>query len=181
MLKYALACHGCTREGLDSFQLVDAIIEDVTPMFLTLFGSEDEARDTLHEVRKHSEAVLNYKPRSGGASEFKPAFSYPRDPVDADSKHTYSSYVKMREYLLLFYVKEHDQPKATLLRIDDSVIEAKVDSFRERGLRWEPKVHAKWLKRNGYHKVAAWEDNPEPYRALLNLIRSTFGPWRSQN
>lgn len=174
LLKFWLACNGCTREGLDRIQLDNAIIKGLTPTYFEEFDSEKEARGALLEFRQHSEAVLNYKIGKDGNAKLKPAFSIPRDPVEADSDQTYTSYIKQREFMISAYVKERNQPNSTLLPIEDDAVEAKVQDSHVRVLRLEPKVYPKLLKDMGLHKVEAWVDNPEAYKKIFNLTRNTL-------
>ena len=174
LLKYWLARNGCTRVGLDRIQLDNAIIKELTPTYFEEFDSEKEARDALLEFLLQAKAVQNYQAIKDGSARVIPAFRFPLEKDDADPDQTYTAYIKLREYMIAAYVKERNQPNSTLLPIEDDTVEALVQKFHLCALRMEPKVYAKWLKEKGYHKVAAWVNNPEAYEEIFNLIRSTL-------
>lgn len=174
LLKYWLARNGCTAKGLDYIRLENAIIKELTPTYFEEFNSEKEARDALLEYFLQAEAVQNYRACRDASSRFNPAFRYPLASDDADLNQTFTAYIKLREFMITAYVKEKNQPKSTLLPIEDDAVEDMVQDFHVRALRMEPKVYAKWLKEKGYHKVAAWVDNPEAYEEIFNLIRTAL-------
>ena len=152
-----LAENGCMQEGLDKVRLKNARIFDLTTTALYLFSSEKEARAALYEYRTHTEALLNKKRKDG--TEKKIARSYPDTPVGPVSDHTYTCYVRQREFELIAYVKELDQPNAFLLPIADPLMEAEMQNLTVRTLRVEVRVYGKWLEDKGLDQVAKWEGN----------------------
>lgn len=191
LLKYWLAMNGCTQEGLDQIKFEDdddpgdvetdsVEIVDVSLPFLFEFESEATARGFQDEYRAHAETVLNTK----DGTIRQPAFSIPKErPKDPDAKYAYTAYVRQREYLFKAYVKEPNQPNATMLPIEDKRLEAEVQAIAERVFRLEVQVHGKWLKANELSKVAQWrkpadpaddanpaEDYVDPYRQVLGLV-----------
>ena len=195
LLKYWLALNGCTQEGLDQIKFEDAAdldddvetgsvdIVDVSLPFLFELESEEAAREFQAEYRTHTEAVLN---KNDGAPR-QPAFSIPKErPEDLAAKYTYTSYVRQREYLFKAYVKEPNQPNATMLPIEDKRLETEVQAEAERIFRLEVQVHGKWLKDNKLSKVAQWrkpadtgtdpdadtdQDYVDPYEKVFGLVR----------
>lgn len=177
LLKYWMASNGCTQAGLERIIPDNVSIIDVTTTALYEFDSEDLAREILHEFRTHTEAILNKKGKSDDESKKKVqkvAFSIPLKPDDADAKYTYTSYVKEREFLISAYVKELDQPNSFLLPLDDKRLEAEMQEFTVRTLRVEVKVHAKWLTDHGLDRISQWENNPEAYKTVFGLLRTTL-------
>jgi hypothetical protein len=108
------------------------------------------------------------------ATSKQPVYAKPAEPVGPGLKPTYSSYIKQREYAILGYVKEPNQPGATTLPVEDEDIEAEIESTHVRIVRFEPNAYAKWLRDQKLHKPVAWENNPEAYRKIFNLIRQTL-------
>lgn len=174
LLKYWMASNGCTQAGLERISPDNVSIIEVTTTAFYEFDSEDLAREALHEFRTHTEAILNKKGKSDDESKSEVAYSYPLKPVDADAKYTYTSYVRKREFLISAYVKELDQPNSFLLPIDDDRLEAEMQEFTVRTLRVEVKVHAKWLTDHGLDRISQWENNPEAYKTVFGLLRTTL-------
>lgn len=170
LLKIWLAQNGCTSDALRAIKPANAVIDYVTLIFLFNMFTEEKAREALQWFRDHSEAVMNSKD-----PDAKPrAFSIPPKPKSPDEKYTYTSYVRMREFLISAYVKERDQPGAFLMPIADEFIEEGVQAQSEGTLRVKIKVHGKWLKENGLNSIAAWQGNDDAYRLVFALIRSTL-------
>lgn len=170
LLKFWLALNGCTEEGLDRIQFSHSRLDSVTPLYLFLHETEELARCTLAEFREHTEALLN-KVDLGEKGRKPPAFSVPPKPKDLDTEYTYSSYVADREYKILAYVKEKDQPNAFLLPLEDPTKEAEIEEYSLRTFRLENCVHEKWLKDKCLDDPMAWKDNDAPYEVIFNLIR----------
>lgn len=173
LLMYWLARNGCTQEGLDRIDFDKATIEDVTTTALYLFRTEKDARAALYEFRTHSETLLNKKGRNGSSGKFV-AYSRPPEPVEPESEHIYTSYVRMREFKLKAYVKPLHQPNAFLLPLDDDALESKVREMSLRTLRVEVQVHGKWLKDNELSRVSDWKDKTKPYERVFGLLRATL-------
>lgn len=177
LLKSWLASNGCTQAGLERISPDNVSIIDVTTTALYEFDSEELAREALHEYRTHTEAILNKKRRNDDESKKKDkkgAYSHPPKPVDPDSKYTYTSYVREREFLISAYVKELDQPNSYLLPLDDDRLEAEMQEVTVRTLRVEVQVHAKWLTDHGLDRISQWENNPEAYKTVFGLLRTTL-------
>ena len=179
LLRYWLVQNGCTAEGLNHIQFDDAIIVDLTPTFLIDYGSEAAARGGQYDYHKHAQAILNtpgkaIKLNKDGKPKRQVVFAHPAEPVSRDSMVTYTSYAKFRELMFSVYVKEPDQPNAFLLPVDDANIESEIESLHVGILRFEPRLYAKWLRDNNYHKVSAWVNNPEAYRKVFNLFREAL-------
>lgn len=175
LLKYWLALNGCTEEGLDQFKFSDAAdldedyedndatdldggktgsidIVSVSLPFLLDCRSEKAARSLQAEFQAHAEAILNTSDADKG-----PAYRIPKErPADPDAKDTYTSYVRHREFKFKGYVKELNQPNATMLPIEDRRIEAEVQDIAVGAFRLEGQVHEKWLRDNKLNKVAHW-------------------------
>ena len=108
------------------------------------------------------------------ATSKQPVYAKPAEPVGPGLKPTYSSYIKQREYAILGYVKEPNQPGATTLPVENEDIEAEIESTHVCLLRLEPRLYAKWLRNQKLHKAVAWENNLNAYRKVFNLIRQTL-------
>lgn len=174
LLKSWLASNGCTQAGLERISPDNVIIISVTTTALYEFESEELAREVLHEFRTHTEAILNKKGKSDDESKRKIAFSIPLKAVDPDAKYRYTSYVRQREFMIIAYVKELDQPNSFLLPIDDDLLEAEMQEVTVRTLRVEVQVHAKWLTDHGLDRISQWENNPEAYKIVFDLLRTTL-------
>lgn len=170
LLKFWLALNGCTEEGLDRIQLAHSRLYSVTPLYLFLHEADELARGMLADFREHSEALLN-KGDLGEKGRKPPAFSVPPKPKDLETEYTYSSYVVDREYKILAYVKEKDQPNAFLLPVEDPAKEAEIEEYSLRTFRLENCVHEKWLKDKFLDDPMAWKDNDAPYEVIFNLMR----------
>lgn len=173
LLKYWLALNGCSRKALERIKLKNAKLESVTITILYKFASEKLAREALSEFRNHSEAILNIKKKRDGENK-DVAFSYPPEPVGPPENYTYTSYVRMREFMLSAYVKEFNQPNAFLLPLEDAELESEIQELSERTLRVEIKVNGKWLQDKGLDRVAKWKDNDAAYQTVFELVRATL-------
>jgi hypothetical protein len=173
LLKYWLALNDCSRQALERIKLKNAKLESVTITILYKFASKKLAREALREFRSHSEAILNIKKKRDG--EFKEvAFSYPPEPLGPPEDYTYTSYVRMREFMLSAYVKEFDQPNAFLLPLEDAELESEIQELSERTLRVEIKVNGKWLRDKGLDCVTKWENNDAAYQTVFEFVRTTL-------
>ena len=172
LLRIWLAQNGCVAEGLSHIKGAKAVLCSVTLTFLYEYFSEEQAREALADFRAHSEAVLNpAKPKEGSKLR---AYSYPPKPLSGKTKYTYTSYIRMREFLISAYVKERDQDNAFLLPIQIEEIEEEIQHHSERTLRVEITVHGKWLKDQHLETIAAWASNPTAYEKVFALLRSTL-------
>ena len=172
LLRIWLAQNDCTAEGLSHIKGASAVLCSVTLTFLYEYFTEEKAREALADFRTHSEAVLNpAKPKEGSKPR---AYSYPPKPLSGKTKYTYTSYIRMREFLISAYVKERDQDNAFLLPIQIEEIEEKIQTNSERTLRIEITVHGKWLKDENLSSIVAWADNPTAYEKVFALLRSTL-------
>ena len=170
LLKFWLASNGCTQEGLDSIRFENVEIVDATNTFLFKFDSEGEARAFLAEYRAHTEAVMNYKGKEGNSNN--PAFSVPPEPdEDSETEYRPTAYVRHREYLIKAYVKQTNQPRATMLPLSSAVLEAKVKDESARIFRLEVQLHGKWLKDNNLSTVQQWREHDDPYAKSFSLMR----------
>lgn len=170
LLKFWLASNGCTQEGLDRIRFENVEIVDATNTFLFKFDSEDEARAFLAEYRAHTEAAMNNKGTDGNSQ--KPAFSVPPEPdEEPEDGYNFTAYVRHREYLIKAYVKQTNQPKATMLPISNAALEAKVMDESARIFRWEVQLHGKWLKDNDLSTVQQWREHDDPYAVTFSLMR----------
>jgi len=174
LLKSWLASNGCTQAGLERISPDNVSLIEVTTTALYEFDSEESAREVLREFRTHTEAILNKKEKNDAESKSNVAYSYPLKPVDPNSKYTYTSYVRKREFLISAYVKELDQPNSFLLPLDDERLEAEMQEVTVRTLRVEVQVHAKWLTDHGLDRISQWENNPEAYKTVFGLLRTTL-------
>ena len=173
LLMYWLALNGCSRQALERIKLKNAKLESVTITILYELASKKLAREALREFRNHSEAILNIKKKRNGENK-DVAFSYPPEPVGTPENYTYTSYVRMREFMLSAYVKEFNQPNAFLLPLEDAELESEIQELSERTLRVEIKVNGKWLHDKGLDRVAKWENNVAAYRTVFELVRTTL-------
>ncbi len=172
LLRIWLAQNGCTTEGLSHIKGANAVLCSVTLTFLYEYFTEEQAREALADFRAHSEAVINpAKPKEGSKPR---AYSYPPKPLPGKAKYTYTSYIRMREFLISAYVKERDQDNAFLLPIQDEEIEEEIQTHSERTLRVEITVHGKWLKDVNLDTITGWVNNPAAYEEVFSLLRSTL-------
>lgn len=172
LLRIWLAQNGCTAEGLSHIKGANAVLCSVTLTFLYEYFTEEQAREALADFRAHSEAVINPAKLKEGS---KPrAYSYPPKPLSGKTKYTYTSYIRMREFLISAYVKERDQDNAFLLPIPLEELEEAIQHHSERTLRVEITAHGKWLKDQHLDTIAAWENNPAAYEKVFALLRATL-------
>lgn len=187
LLKHWLAENGCTREGLDAANSEAVDIISVTPTFLFNHADESDARLALAQIRGRSEALCNTKnkekekekettktkTKAKGSTTKPPAFSVPPEPPK-HGEYIYTSYIKLREYLIDCYVKKFGANKAFYLPISDSAAEFVVDQLSKRTLRIGTKLHGKWLKDHGLNKAANWLGSNKAYEKAFALVRSTL-------
>jgi len=173
LLIYWLARNGCATEGLHKINFDNADIVDLTTTALFLHDSEQAARAALYDFRKRSEILRNNK-RTDDERGRPVAYSWPPEAVDPESEHNYTSYIQLREVFFSAYVKESNQPNATLLPLADDNLEAYVQDRTARTLRVENRVHGKWLKNKELNKPSAWKSNPEAYEKVFGLLRTTL-------
>lgn len=173
LLKYWLALNGCSRQALERIKLKNVELQSVTITILYTFASGKLAREALREFRNHSEAVLNVKKKRDGKTK-EVAFSCPPEPLGRPEDYTYTSYVRMREFMLSAYVKEVNQPNAFLLPLENAELESEIQELSERTLRVEIKVNGKWLHGKGLDRVAKWENNDAAYQTVFELVRTTL-------
>jgi hypothetical protein len=169
LLKFWLASNGCTKEGLDRIRFENVEIVDATNTFLFKFDTEKEAQDFLAEYRAHTEAAMNYKSKKGHSNN--PAFSVPPEPDEGPKAgYHYTAYVRHREYLIKAYVKQTNQPNATMLPLSSAALEAKVKEESTRIFRLEVQLHGKWLKDNNLSTVQQWHEHDDPYAKSFSLM-----------
>ena len=167
LLKFWLALNGCTAEGLNHIQFALARLQTVTPLFLFPEETAMAAYGLLDQTRGHSQALLNDANRSDPEKK-KVAYTWSKDN---DPDATYSLYIADREYKIACYVKEHDQPDAFLLPLEDQSLEAEVEDYASRTFRLENRVYEKWLKDKFLDDPMAWKDEDAPYELIFNLMR----------
>ena len=96
----------------------------------------------------------------------------PKPPKHGE--YIYTSYIKLREYLIDCYVKRFGAKGAVCIPITDYTAESTVAQISKRTLRIGTKLHGKWLKDHGLNKAANWRSSTEGYEKAFALIRSTL-------